>query len=127
MTEIDPVDVHVGHRLREMRTSHGMSMEALGKRVGVSYQQIQKYETGFNRISASMLWRIAGVLEIDVAYFFEGLDDTPCQLTPDAATIRTMAVLGRMDPLVRQEIRRLVVALAASGAASNSLDRDKAT
>ena len=69
----DPVDVHVGNRLRQRRTLLGMSQEKLAAAFGVSFQQIQKYERGANRISASRLHLLTQILDVPVTYFFEGL------------------------------------------------------
>lgn len=69
-----PVDVHVGQRVRQRRWMVGMTQQALAERVGIKFQQIQKYETGTNRISASRLWDIAAALEVPVSFFFEGLE-----------------------------------------------------
>ena len=71
-----PVDVHVGKRVRHRRWLIGMTQQQLAERVGIKFQQIQKYETGANRISASRLWDIADALDVSVAFFFEGLEDT---------------------------------------------------
>ena len=68
-----PVDVHVGKRVRHRRWMAGMTQQQLAERVGIKFQQIQKYETGMNRISASRLWDIAAALGVPVAFFFEGL------------------------------------------------------
>jgi transcriptional regulator with XRE-family HTH domain len=68
-----PTDVHVGQRIRFRRQSLGLSQAKLGQRLGISFQQVQKYERGGNRVSASMLYEIAGVLGVSVAYFFDGL------------------------------------------------------
>ncbi|WP_152047925.1 helix-turn-helix domain-containing protein [Aureimonas psammosilenae] len=70
----NPVDVHVGNRLRLLRLQKGMTQEELGSLVGVSYQQIQKYETGSNRISASRLYFLAMQLSVGPEYFFGDLD-----------------------------------------------------
>ncbi len=70
-----PVDVHVGKRVRQRRWMVGMTQQQLAERVGIKFQQIQKYETGMNRISASRLWDIADVLDVPVSFFFEGLED----------------------------------------------------
>lgn len=67
------VDVYVGQKLRQGRWMSGVTQQQLADRVGVRFQQIQKYETGANRISASRLWDIAAVLGVPVSYFFEGL------------------------------------------------------
>ena len=69
-----PVDVHVGKRIRHRRWLIGMTQQQLAERVGIKFQQIQKYETGANRVSASRLWDISDALEVPVSFFFEGLD-----------------------------------------------------
>ena len=71
----DPVDVHVGARMRELRKSQGVSQTDLGSAIGVTFQQIQKYEKGTNRVSASMLYAIARRLAVPLTAFFEGLPD----------------------------------------------------
>lgn len=70
-----PVDVHVGKRIRHRRWLVGMTQQQLAEKVGIKFQQIQKYETGMNRVSASRLWDIATALSISVSFFFEGLDE----------------------------------------------------
>lgn len=70
-----PVDVHVGRRLRLKRTILGMSQEAVGKQIGITFQQIQKYERGVNRMGASRLYDFSKILGVPVAYFFEGFGD----------------------------------------------------
>jgi len=70
------VDVHVGKRVRHRRWLVGMTQQQLAEKVGIKFQQIQKYETGANRISASRLWDIAEALEVPVSFFFEGLEET---------------------------------------------------
>lgn len=68
---VHPIDTHVGKRLRECRTVAGMSQQAIGDALGVSFQQVQKYETGTNRISSSRLYELSAILGVTVAYFFE--------------------------------------------------------
>lgn len=68
----NPVDVHVGARLRERRVALGYSQERLGDALGLTFQQVQKYEKGANRIGASRLYEIAQILSTPVQYFFEG-------------------------------------------------------
>ena len=68
-----PVDRHVGRRVCEKRISLGYNQSDLGRALGLTFQQIQKYEKGTNRISASKLWDIARFFKVDVAYFFQGL------------------------------------------------------
>lgn len=73
-----PVDVHVGKRVRHRRWMVGMTQQQLADKVGIKFQQIQKYETAMNRISASRLWDIAETLAVPVSFFFEGLEsDAP--------------------------------------------------
>ncbi len=69
-----PVDVHVGKRVRHRRWMVGMTQQQLGDIVGIKFQQIQKYETGMNRISASRLWDIAQALDVSISFFFEGFE-----------------------------------------------------
>ncbi|MEM1380033.1 MAG: helix-turn-helix transcriptional regulator [Pseudomonadota bacterium] len=69
------VDLHVGQRLRQRRCLLGMTQQKLADAVGIKFQQIQKYESGANRISASRLWVIARALEVPVSHFFEGLTE----------------------------------------------------
>ncbi len=68
------VDVHVGKRVRHRRWVLGMTQQQLAEKVGIKFQQIQKYETGMNRISASRLWEISDALGTTIAFFFEGLE-----------------------------------------------------
>ncbi|MEM9496128.1 MAG: helix-turn-helix domain-containing protein [Pseudomonadota bacterium] len=69
-----PIDIHVGRRLRQRRRLLGLTQEKLAKSVSIRFQQIQKYESGANRVSASRLWALARVMDVSVAYFFEGLN-----------------------------------------------------
>lgn len=68
------VDVHVGQRVRQRRWMLGITQQQLADQAGIKFQQIQKYESGANRVSSSRLWDIAHVLEVPVAFFFEGLE-----------------------------------------------------
>jgi len=70
-----PVDVHVGKRIRHRRWLVGMTQQQLAEKVGIKFQQIQKYETGANRVSASRLWDISEAMDVPVNFFFEGLDN----------------------------------------------------
>ena len=72
-TKLHPVDVEVGRRIRVRRLQLRLSQTALGSGVGISFQQVQKYERGVNRVSSSALYEIANVLDVPVAYFFETL------------------------------------------------------
>ncbi len=71
-----PVDVHVGKQLKLKRTLVGLTQGALGERIGLTFQQIQKYEHGANRVSASKLWQLSNVLSCSVEYFFEDMPES---------------------------------------------------
>lgn len=80
-----PVDVHVGKRIRHRRWLVGMTQQQLAESVGVKFQQIQKYETGANRVSASRLWDIALAMEVDIGFFFEGIQTTGMPTSSESA------------------------------------------
>jgi transcriptional regulator with XRE-family HTH domain len=82
-----PVDVHVGKRVRHRRWMVGMTQQQLGDIVGIKFQQIQKYETGMNRISASRLWDIAQALGVSISFFFEGFEDEAAGTTSQPAEV----------------------------------------
>ena len=73
----NPVDVHVGMRVRMRRKMKGVSQEALANQLKLTFQQVQKYERGSNRISASKLFDIARFFKVEIGYFFDGLGDAP--------------------------------------------------
>ena len=78
-----PVDVHVGKRIRQRRWMVGITQQQLAEGVGIKFQQIQKYETGMNRVSASRLWDIAEALEVPVGFFFDGLESVQSEAVLD--------------------------------------------
>lgn len=80
-----PVDVHVGKRVRHRRWLVGMTQQQLAEQVGIKFQQIQKYETGANRVSASRLWDIAKSLQVDISFFFEGIEGDEAQVEAGVA------------------------------------------
>jgi transcriptional regulator with XRE-family HTH domain len=82
----DSIDVHVGNRIRMRRMLVGMSQDKLSETLGVTFQQLQKYEKGSNRVSASRLYRLAQVLGVPVQYFFEGLPKGAEEAVEEAAT-----------------------------------------
>ena len=71
----NPVDIYVGSRVRLRRTLLGLSQEKLGAALGLTFQQVQKYESGANRISASRLYEFGDVLSVPISYFFDGLSE----------------------------------------------------
>src|SRR6185369_12229274 len=78
----NPIDVHVGSRVRLRRTLLGMSQEKLGEAIGLTFQQVQKYERGANRIGASRLWDLSRVLNCPVSYFYEEMRDDVAEASP---------------------------------------------
>jgi transcriptional regulator with XRE-family HTH domain len=108
------IDAHVGERIRLRRTELGLTQEQLAEALDVSYQQIQKYETGANRVSAGRMLEIARKLDVDVGYFFEGLSDeeagTPLEHGGrQRSAIELVRKFGQIkDPEVRAAIAGLV-------------------
>ena len=124
----NPIDIHVGSRVRLRRMMLGMSQEKLGDHLGITFQQIQKYEKGTNRIGASRLQHIATVLKVPVSFFFEDAPGTPEEMTGFGETKPTSYVVDFLssseglslnkafvrirDPKVRKRIVDLVRTLA---------------
>ena len=82
ITNNNAVDVHVGKRVRLRRTLLGMSQEQLGASLNITFQQVQKYERGANRISASRLWDISQILDVQIRHFFNDMTDYTMRLSP---------------------------------------------
>jgi transcriptional regulator with XRE-family HTH domain len=106
----NPVDVHVGNRVRARRTLLGLSQEKLGEAVGLTFQQIQKYERGSNRIGSSRLYQLSLILDVPIGYFF---DDVPGSLkTVEGQVARGLRDIGKprgkADPLTKRETLELV-------------------
>ena len=126
----NPIDVHVGSRVRLRRNMLGMSQEKLGERLGITFQQVQKYEKGTNRVGASRLQAIASILDTPVSFFFE---DAPGQnphsskgFSEDSATSYVVdfissaeglqlnrAFVRITDPKVRRKVIELVRTIAS--------------
>eukprot|EP00211_Chloroparvula_japonica_P013469 CAMPEP_0119120748 /NCGR_PEP_ID=MMETSP1310-20130426/1666_1 /TAXON_ID=464262 /ORGANISM="Genus nov. species nov., Strain RCC2339" /LENGTH=125 /DNA_ID=CAMNT_0007110251 /DNA_START=76 /DNA_END=453 /DNA_ORIENTATION=+ len=94
-----PVDVHVGKRIRHRRWLVGMTQQQLAESVGIKFQQIQKYETGMNRVSASRLWDIASSLSVPVSFFFEGLDAEAQTASPEPSAEVPLDILKDKEAL----------------------------
>ncbi|WP_112809084.1 helix-turn-helix domain-containing protein [Ensifer sp.] len=125
----NPIDIHVGSRIRLRRTMLGMSQEKLGESLGITFQQIQKYEKGTNRVGASRLQNISGILNVPVSFFFEDApgENTSASGMAEASSSnyvvdflssseglqlnRAFVKIG--DPKVRRKLVDLVKALAA--------------
>lgn len=128
----NPVDVHVGERLRLRRTLLGMSQEKLAESVGLTFQQVQKYERGTNRVSASRLYQFSKILDTSVSYFFEQFSGDNAQTAPvyafsdneqekfvneehlyDKETIELIRVYYQIqNPKVRKDIFRIIKSMA---------------
>ncbi len=130
-----PIDVIVGRRARERRTLEGMSQSAVAAKLGLTFQQLQKYERGDNRISASRLYELAQIFDVPVAYFYEGMEAgkgaSDDWLTKRETLELVRAYYAISDPAVRGSIRRLTQAaakLAQSGrkqATATEFDKSK--
>jgi DNA-binding XRE family transcriptional regulator len=107
---IHPVDVHVGRRIQLRRKALVMSQTELGRRLGVSFQQVQKYESGVNRVSASTLYELATTLEVPITFFFEGLDGmVPSEIdVGDPFDRHAMGLVKRLRALRDPTQKRLV-------------------
>ena len=106
----NPVDIYVGSRLKLRRLILGMA-----EKLGITFQQVQKYENGINRISASRLWDISKLLKVQVEYFFDGMNESIQAQSPRSLrknTIRSRQEIGESfdDPMLRQESIRLIKA-----------------
>ena len=116
-----PVDIQVGLRARERRILAGMSQTAVAERLGLTFQQLQKYERGHNRISASKLYELANIFDVPVSYFYEGMEagkDAPSRdetLTKRETLELVRAYYAISNPAVRDSIRKLAQAAAKLG------------
>lgn len=125
----DPIDVHVGSRVRLRRTLLGMSQEKLGDALGLTFQQIQKYERGANRIGSSRLFKLSQILDVPVSFFFDdmpddveqvgrGFDESPAEpFEADQLSRRETLELVRAyyrigEPKVRKRMFELVKSIA---------------
>ena len=108
----NPIDVHVGSQLKLRRIMLGLSQERLAEELGITFQQVQKYEKGLNRIGASRLWDLAQVLGVSVAYFYENIDENSKNKSP--RKISNQLILSDnvkefdMSILLNKDIRELI-------------------
>jgi transcriptional regulator with XRE-family HTH domain len=120
----DLIDVYVGARLRFKRMQIALSQKDLGKKTGVTFQQIQKYEKGINRIGASRLYDFAKILKVPVSYFFEGFDEKSDAILGDnKKTFNDKEIFNLVRAFSKikdSNIRKSVIALAKSLALKNS-------
>jgi transcriptional regulator with XRE-family HTH domain len=105
----NPIDVHVGRRLRLRRTLLGMSQEKLGEAIGLTFQQVQKYERGSNRIGASRLFDLSRVLDVPVGFFFDDMSDDVAARSPGQSRgVAQTPVTFEPNPMVKRETLELV-------------------
>lgn len=117
------IDKHVGARLRLRRAHLKLSQSDLGNKLGVTFQQIQKYERGTNRVGASRLFHVGRVLKVPVAYFFEGLDDQGVTALDEETADKVYEFIASPDGLTLasafaevkdQKVRRSLIELVRS-------------
>lgn len=112
------VDLHVGKRIRHRRWMIGMTQQQLAEKVGIKFQQIQKYETGMNRVSASRLWDIAQAVDVPVSFFFEGLqevrtrDEVEGDILADKEALQLVRAYYAMPEAQRRQIFELARVLS---------------
>ena len=114
-----PVDRHVGRRVCEKRLALGYNQSDLGRALGLTFQQIQKYEKGTNRVSASKLWDIARFFKVDIGYFFEGLTGSSAvgmaeegaAFEHDHPATRYTIEIGRLAPQLTTRQQKLALDL----------------
>ncbi len=105
----NPIDVHVGARLRQRRTLLGMNQTNLGNAIGVTFQQVQKYENGMNRISGSRLFDLSRVLDVPIQYFFDDMPIAVAASSPAQGGGRAKKPPSyEPDPMAKRETLELV-------------------
>ena len=110
-----PVDVHVGGRVKACRTLIGMSQKEFGKHVGLTAQQISKYEKGMNRIAASRLWQFSLILGRPISWFFEGIGKRKRKgddILAKRETLQFVRYLSACDPDVQKHLAAMINAVA---------------
>lgn len=111
ITNNNAVDMHVGKRVRLRRTLLGMSQEQLGAALNITFQQVQKYERGANRISSSRLWDIGQILDVPISYFFDDMTDDTMRSSPrriSRGEEHRIDDENLRDPMARRETLELV-------------------
>lgn len=112
----NPIDVHVGNRIRLRRTLLGLSQEKMASLLGLTFQQVQKYERGMNRVGASRLWDIGKVLDVPIGFFYEDMDQEVASQSPRMFSLPDSTPFSfaeesetfDVDPMNRQETIELV-------------------
>ncbi|WP_300513759.1 helix-turn-helix transcriptional regulator [Aliiroseovarius sp.] len=115
-----PVDAHVGRKIREVRLLRGMTQAEVAANLGLSFQQLQKYETGHNRVSASKLYEIARLLNVGPSVFFDGLEGADAgagDLIDDRTARAAQALASIVDEKVKARLRSMIHEIASREAA----------
>ena len=132
MTKVTEIDVMVGARVRVRRLELDITQQELGRRLGITFQQIQKYESGHNRVSAGRLKEISRILQVPVAYFFADADEQEATGARPVTAIKLMGEPGAMDLLMAYSrienagLRRSVVTMVRSLARTQKLGSTEA-
>lgn len=113
MLSTHDIDRHIGARLRYLRKSHGLTQNDVGQGIGISLQQIQKYEQGTNRIAANYLWRLSTLFDVEIGYFFQGLrEEGGPVVAPD--DVEVFEVSRKLQSIRDEKIKRQVIAMIES-------------
>ena len=133
MKSPNPIDKHVGSRVRMRRKMLGMSQEKLGDALGLTFQQVQKYEKGTNRIGASRIQQICDILQVPVSFLFEGVpggaagedfsESSPAYVADFLATAEGLALIRAFTRIPEIKLRRAIVDLVEQIAAREGPDR----
>jgi len=113
-----PVDIHVGKRVKEIRTIRGLTQSNVADLLGISFQQLQKYETGANRVSASRMFETAKLLDVSPSFFFEGIDgETTADIAPmDLETAKIANLLSNIkNEKLKKRLYTLISEIAQNG------------
>ena len=118
----NPIDVHVGSRVRTRRQAVGMSQEKLGNALGLTFQQVQKYEKGVNRVGSSRLQQLSNILQVPIAYFFEdgpgqqkakGIAPSSAFVTDFIASSEGLALAKAFTQIKNANVRHHIVKLVS--------------
>ncbi len=123
---VHPVDTHVGKKIRQARLVRGLTQSAVARQLGLSFQQLQKYETGYNRVSASKLFELSQLLGVSPSYFFEGLvsgegeqEPGPAALMDDQTAKAVQALASIRDEKVKSHLRSMIHEIAGCETAAS--------
>jgi len=122
-----PVDIHVGKRVKEIRTIRGFTQSNVASHLGISFQQLQKYETGSNRVSASRMFELSKLLDVSPSYFFEGLEGQEYESMPPM-DMETAQIASVLSGITNEKIKRRLntfISEIARGNSANEGEEDR--